>query len=129
MSEPGTPWERLGGDVEAMRAAAEQVVQTGQAALDLASAELRLARSSTGPLLARVGLLLLLGLGAWLLLLAVAAAGLYRLSGSWLLSFSVLLLLTLAGCAVLLIGIRSCLCDLSMPRTRQALRQFTARQP
>lgn len=129
MSAPGTAWSRLGGDVEAMKAVAEQALESGQAALDVAGAELRLARSSTGPLLIRAALLLLLGLGAWLLLLALAAAGLYRLSGSWWLSFSALLLLTLAGCAALLVGIRRCLRDLSLPRTRRALRQFRGSQP
>jgi len=109
------------GTLAAARLALEQAVRVAEAALAVLRAELRLARSSALLLVALAAVLLVLGLGAWFALNAALAAGIYELTGHIVLGIGAAALANIAGIAAVLVAMRRCWRDLSLPRTRRLL--------
>jgi hypothetical protein len=103
------------------RAALDQAVRVAEAALALLRAELRLARSSALMLIWLGFALVFLGVGAWLATSAAMAAGIYELTGNIFYGIGSVALANLIGVAIVLLAMRGCWRDLSLPRTRRAI--------
>lgn len=105
-------------------AALEQSIRVAEAALALLLAELRLARSSAVTLVWLTLLLIFLGVGAWLATSAAIAAGLYELTGNLFYGIGGVALMNVAGIAWVLLTMRRCWNDLTMPRTRRLIEEM-----
>ncbi len=101
--------------------ALEQCMRVAEAALGLLRAELRLARGSALALVWLAFALVFLGVGAWLATSAAIAAGVYELTGNLFYGIGAVALANLVGVALVLLAMRRCWRDLSMPRTRRLL--------
>ena len=116
-------------DIAAARVTFERAVAAIQAAWALLCAELRLARSSAIALAAFALLLVFLGVGAWLATSAAIAAGIYELSGNIFYGIAAVALGNIVGAALVLLAIRRCWRDMSLPRTRRAIGAMTRSKP
>lgn len=96
-------------------------IQTVLASLALVRAEFNLARNSALFLLAMCCVLVVLGVGTWLGLLALLAAGVARLSGSWFIGIASVVLVNSLGGVWVFFMIRRAFRDMSMPRTRRLI--------
>ncbi len=96
-------------------------VATAAASFALVRAEFHLARNSALFLLAMSGVLIVLAVGTWLGLLALVAAGIARLAGSWIVGIGAVVLLNSAGGVWVFAMARRAFRDMSMPRTRRML--------
>jgi hypothetical protein len=119
----------LGADFAAARDAVEQAVRAAGAALALLRAELRLARSSALMLVWLGFALVFLGVGAWLAASAAIASGIYQLTGNIFYGIGCVALANLAGAGGVLLMMRSCWRDLSLPRTRRVLHRAGVAAP
>lgn len=102
---------------ELFSAAAETLI----ASLALVRAEFHLARNSALFLFAYSCVLIVMGVGTWLGLLALIAAGVARISGSWFIGIGVVVVVNTAGCIWMFFMIRRSFRDMSMPRTRRLI--------
>ncbi|GAA0718566.1 hypothetical protein [Dokdonella soli] len=105
-------------------AALVQAMHVAEAAWALLRAELRLARSSALVLVGLAFVLVLLGVGTWLATNAAIAAGIYELTGHMFYGIGGIALANLLGVGIVLIAMRGCWRDLSLPRTRRVLGQI-----
>lgn len=101
-----------------------EAVRVAEAALALLRAELRLARSSALALVWLAFVLVFLGVGAWLATSAAIAAGIYELTGNLFYGIGSVALANLVGIAMVLLAMRRCWRDLTLPRTRRVLGQL-----
>lgn len=108
-------------DIAAARLTFEHAIAAVEAAWALLCAELQLARSSAIALAGFALLLVFLGVGAWLATSAAIAAGVYELTGNLFYGIAVVALGNLIGAAFVLLAIRNCWRDMSLPRTRRAI--------
>lgn len=104
------------------RTAMEQAVRVAEAALSLLRAELRLARSSAIALVWLAFALIFFGVGAWLATSAAIAAGIYQLTGNVFYGIGSVALANVIAVAVVLLAMRGCWRDVTLPRSR---RMFT----
>ncbi len=109
------------GPIEHVREALHAAVHVAEASLGLLRAELRLARSSAISLIGLAFVLIFLGVGAWLAASAAIAVGIQHLTGNLFLGIGAVALANLAGIAVVLLMMRRCWRDLSLPRTRRLI--------
>lgn len=116
--DPDRPGESL---IESAREALRGAMQVADAALALLRAELRLARSSALSLIWLGFALIFFGAGAWLAISAVIATAIYQLTGNPLIGVGTVALANLAGVAWVILSMRRCWRDLSLPRTRALL--------
>lgn len=91
------------------------------ASFALVRAEFHLARNSALFLLAMSCVLVVLAVGTWLGLLALVAAGVARLAGSWFVGIAIVVLLNSAGGVWVFQMIRRAFRDMGMPRTRRMI--------
>ena len=110
----------------AARAALDQAMRVAEAALALLRAEFRLARSSAILMIWLGFALIFLGVGAWLGTSAAIAAGIYQLTGNVFYGVASVALANLAGIVWVLLVMRNCWRDLTLPRTRRALGEIGA---
>ena len=96
-------------------------VETFTASLSLVRAEFHLARNSALFLFAMSCVLIVLGVGTWLGLLALLAAGVARLAGSWSIGIATVVLVNSIGGVWVFFMIRRSFRDMSMPRTRRLI--------
>ena len=92
-----------------------------QSSLALLRAEMQLARSSASLLLILVAVFAVLGIGAWLSLLALVAAGVNELVDNWFIGVGSVVVLNALGMLWVGLAMRRCLRDMAMPRTRRML--------
>jgi hypothetical protein len=104
-----------------LRVAGEEAMRVASAAFALLRAELRLARSSAFVLIWLSFALVFLGVGAWLATTAAIAAGIYQLTGNVFYGVGAVALANIVGVIVVLLMMRGCWRDLSLPRTRRVL--------
>jgi hypothetical protein len=104
-----------------LRVAGEEAMRVASAAFALLRAELRLARSSAFVLIWLSFALVFLGVGAWLATTAAIAAGIYQLTGNVFYGVGTVALANIVGVIVVLMMMRGCWRDLSLPRTRRVL--------
>ena len=107
-----------------LRAAGDQALRVATATLALLRAELRLARSSAFVLVWLSFALVFLGVGAWLATSAAIAAGIYQLTGNVFYGVGSVALANLFGLLIVLLAMRGCWRDLTLPRTRRVLADF-----
>jgi hypothetical protein len=110
----------------AARAALDQAMRVAEAALALLRAEFRLARSSAILMIWLGFALIFLGVGAWLGTSAAIAAGIYQLTGNVFYGVASVALANLAGIVWVLLVMRNCWRDLTLPRTRRVLGEIGA---
>jgi len=108
----------------ALRAAGDEAIRVARAAMALLRAELRLARSSAMVLVWLCFALVFLGVGAWLATSAAIAAGIYQLTGNVFYGIGSVALANIIGVVLVLLAMRGCWRDLSLPRTRQAIAEL-----
>lgn len=106
-----------------LRETFDAAVGAAEAGLGLLRAELRLARSSALSLIWLAFGLVFLGVGAWLATSAAIATGIYQLTGNPFIGIASVALANLAGIGWVLMSMRHCWRDLSLPRTRRMLDQ------
>jgi len=106
-----------------LRRTLDAAIDAAGAALALLRAEFRLARSSALALVWLGFALVFLGVGAWLATSAAIAAGIYQLTGNLFVGIGSVALANGAGIAWVLLAMRRCWRDLSLPRTRRMLDQ------
>ncbi|MFZ2237675.1 MAG: hypothetical protein WBP11_08040 [Dokdonella sp.] len=94
-------------------------LETVAASFALVRAEFHLARNSALFLLTMSCVLIVLAVGTWLGLLALVAAGVARLAGSWFVGIGTVVLLNSAGGVWVFVMIRRAFRDMGMPRTRR----------
>lgn len=99
----------------------DAAIGAAQAGLALVRAELRLARSSALNLVWLGFGLVFLGVGAWLATSAAIAAGIYQLTGNVFIGIAAVALANLGGIAWVLLAMRHCWRDLTLPRTRRMI--------
>ena len=114
---------RAAGDgvVDQARELFHAAMEIVTASLALVRAEFHLARNSALFLLAMSGVLIVLAVGTWLGLLALVAAGVARLAGSWFVGIGIVVLLNSAGGVWVFQMIRRAFRDMGMPRTRRMI--------
>ena len=95
--------------------------ETFVASLALVRAEFHLARNSALFLFAMSCVLIVLGVGTWLGLLALLIAGVARVSGSWSIGIGSVVLINSIGGVWVFTLIRRSFRDMSMPRTRRLI--------
>ncbi len=124
MSEPvGEPTERSAPSheeslLDSLSGALQSSLQVAKAALTLLRCELRLARTSAMSIVWLAFAFIILGAGAWLSTIAAIAAGVYQLSGNFFIGVGVVALINLAGIGWVVLMMRRCWRDLSLPQTR-----------
>ena len=112
---------RDGGILDQVRELFSAAAETFIASLALVRAEFHLARNSALFLFAMCCVLIVLGVGTWLGILALLAAGVSRLANSWFIGIgSVVVANSLGGVWVFFL-IRRSFRDMSMPRTRRLI--------
>ena len=119
--EEPAPVASPGGPFDAVREALHGALHVAEASFALMRAELRLARSSALSLVWLSFLLIFLGVGAWLATSAALAVGIHQLTGNLFLGIGAVALANLCGIAAVLIIMRRCWRDLSLPRTRDLI--------
>ncbi len=92
--------------------------QVAQASLTLLRSELRLARSSALTLIWLAFAFIILGAGIWLTTIAAIVTGIYQLSGNIFLGVAIVALANLVGLVWVILVMRRCWRDLSLPQTR-----------
>jgi hypothetical protein len=107
--------------IASAREALRGAMQVAEAALALLRAELRLARSSALSLVWLGFALIFFGASAWLAISAAIATAIYQLTGNPLLGAGAVALANLAAVAWVVLAMRRCWRDLSLPRTRALL--------
>jgi hypothetical protein len=112
---PTTPPEPL---IERVREALVSALEVAEASFALLRAELRLARNSALALVWLTLALIFFGVGAWLALSALIATALAKATGSWLLGVGGVTAGNLLGAGWVMLSMRRCWRDLSLPRTR-----------
>lgn len=112
-----------------LRVAGEQAMRVASAAFALLRAELRLARSSALVLIWLSFALVFLGVGAWLATTAAIAAGIYQLTGNVFYGVGSVALANIIGVIIVLLAMRGCWRDLSLPRTRRVLADLREPSP
>jgi len=112
-----------------LRVAGEQAMRVASAAFALLRAELRLARSSAFVLIWLSFALVFLGVGAWLATTAAIAAGIYQLTGNVFYGVGAVALANIIGVIIVLLAMRGCWRDLSLPRTRRVLADLREPSP
>jgi hypothetical protein len=120
-SETAKPATSTPGTFDAAREALQGALHVAEAALALLRAELRLARSSALRIVWLGFLLIFLGVGAWLATSAAIAAGIYQLTDNVFFGIGAVALANLLGIIYVLLMIRRCWGDLSLPRTRELI--------
>jgi hypothetical protein len=95
--------------IERTRDALISALEVAEASFALLRAELRLARNSA---------LIFFGAGAWLALSALIATAIAKASGSWLIGVGGVAAINVIGVAWVMLSMRRCWRDLSLPRTR-----------
>lgn len=111
----------MDGMVDQARALFDAAVDAFRSSLVLLHAEWRLAKSSASLLLMLAIALIVLAIGTWLALLALIAAGVHELVGNWFIGVGSVVLVNAIGVAWVVIAMRRCLRDMTMPRTRRML--------
>ena len=106
------------GPFEAAREALHGALHVAEASFALLRAELRLARSSALSLVWLSFGLIFLGVGAWLATSAALAVGIHQLTGNLFLGIGAVALANIGGIVAVLLVMRRCWRDLSLPRTR-----------
>jgi hypothetical protein len=128
-----TPKRAQGEDAQdpltILRVAGEEAMRVASAAFALLRAELRLARSSAFVLIWLSFALVFLGVGAWLATTAAIAAGIYQLTGNVFYGVGAVALANIIGVIVVLLAMRGCWRDLSLPRTRRVLADLREPSP
>ena len=104
-------------------------MRVASAAFALLRAELRLARSSAFVLIWLSFALVFLGVGAWLATTAAIAAGIYQLTGNVFYGVGSVALANIIGVIIVLLAMRGCWRDLSLPRTRRVLADLREPSP
>ncbi len=115
---------RIGGGDDVFDQARElfhAAMEIVTASFALVRAEFHLARNSALFLLAMSCVLVVLGVGTWLGLLALLAAGVARLAGSWSVGIASVVLINSIGGVWVFFMIRRAFRDMSMPRTRRMI--------
>lgn len=107
--------------IAAVQSAVGQAAHVAEAALGLLRAELRLARSSALALIWLSFALVFFGVGAWLATSAAIAAGVYQLTGNVFYGIGSVAAANLIAVGAVLLAMRGCWRDVSLPRTRRAL--------
>lgn len=110
----------------AARSALDQALRVAEAAFALLRAEFRLARSSAMLMVWLVFALIFLGVGAWLATSAAIAAGIYQLTGNAFYGIGSVALANMIGVAWVLLVMRNCWRDLTLPRTRRVLGEISS---
>ena len=110
------------------RAALDQGLRVAEAALALLRTEFLLARSSAMLMIWLSFALIFLGVGAWLATSAAIAAGIYQLTGNVFYGIGSVALANMIGIAWVLLVMRSCWRDLTLPRTRRVLGEISSTQ-
>lgn len=109
------------GMLDQARALFDAALDAFQSSLTLLRAELKLAKSSASLLLMLAAVLAVLAIGAWLALLALIAAGVHELVDNWFIGVGSVVVLNALGIVWVVIAMRRCLRDMTMPRTRHML--------
>ena len=112
---PSSPRDAFREARHALRRAAKLI----EASMTLLRAELKLARSSAMLLAGLAVALLFLAMGAWLAVNAAIAAAVYELSGNVFYGVAVAFLVNITGMIAVVLIMRRCARDVSMPRTRR----------
>ncbi|MEP6881186.1 MAG: hypothetical protein ABI866_04290 [Dokdonella sp.] len=124
MSEPvGEPTESSAPSheeslLDSLSGALQGSLQVAKAAFALLRSELRLARTSAMAIIWLSFAFIILGAGAWLSTIAAIAAGIYQLSGNFFIGVAVVALINLAGIGWVVLMMRRCWRDVSLPQTR-----------
>lgn len=126
---PARPADEAQDPLTILRVAGEEAMRVANAAFALLRAELRLARSSAFVLIWLSFALVFLGVGAWLATSAAIAAGIYQLTGNVFYGIGSVALANILGVLVVLVLMRGCWRDLSLPRTRKVLADFREPSP
>ena len=132
MSEPvGEPIESSAPPPEeslldSLSDAVQGSVEVAKAGFTLLRSELVLARSSAMAIVWLAFAFIILGAGAWLASIAAIAAGIYQLSGNFFIGVGVVALINLAGIGWVVLMMKRCWRDLSLPQTRAL---FAAAKP
>lgn len=104
--------------LDSLRDALRGALQVAEASFALLRSELRLARSSAMAIIWLAFAFIILGAGAWLSTIAAIAAGIYQLSGNFFIGVAVVAVINLAGIGWVVVMMRRCWRDLSLPQTR-----------
>jgi hypothetical protein len=104
--------------IERTRDALISALEVAEASFALLRAELRLARNSALALVWLAFALIFFGAGAWLALSALIATAIAKASGSWLIGVGGVAAINVIGVAWVMLSMRRCWRDLSLPRTR-----------
>ena len=107
-----------------LKVAGDQAIHVVTTTFALLRVELRLARSSAFVLIWLSFALVFLGVGAWLGTSAAIAAGIYQLTGNVFYGVGAVALANIIGVVVVLLSMRGCWRDLSLPRTRRVLTEL-----
>jgi len=121
---PSQTAEQPDDAITLLRTAGDQALRVAAATLALLRVELRLARSSAFVLIWLSFALVFLGVGAWLATSAAIAAGIYQLTGNVFYGVASVALANIVGMLAVLLAMRGCWKDLSLPRTRRVLADF-----
>ena len=121
--------DSVAADFAAARITFERAIAAIEAAWALLCAELRLARSSAIALAGFAMLLVFLGVGAWLATSAAIAAGIYELAGNIFYGIAAVAIGNIVGAVFVLMAIRRCWRDVSLPRTRRAIGNIARSKP
>lgn len=113
--------DSVSADIAAARITFERAIAAIEAAWALLCAELQLARSSAIAIAGFAMLLVFFGVGAWLATSGAIAAGIYELTGNVFYGIAVVAIANIVGAALMLLAIRRCWRDVSLPRTRRAI--------
>lgn len=114
-STPSSPKESL---LDSLSDALRSSIDVAKASFALLRSELRLARNSALAIVWLGFAFIILGAGAWLATIAAIAAGIYQLSGNFFVGVAVVAMINLAGIGWVLMMMRRCWRDLSLPQTR-----------
>ena len=104
--------------LDSLRDALHGALKVAEASFALLRSELRLARSSAMTLIWLAFAFIILGAGAWLSTIAAVATGIYQVSGNFFLGIAVVAVINLAGIVWVVLIMRRCWRDLSLPQTR-----------
>lgn len=104
--------------VDIARDAFAAAMQVAEASLALLRAELQLAKRSAGMIVGLAFALIFLGATAWLAVAAAIAVGVYQLSGNLFFGIASVAAINIFGALWVIVGMRRCWRDLTLPRTR-----------
>jgi hypothetical protein len=115
--------------IDVVKHALDKSLELAGATMTLLRAELRLARSSALVLVGLSFALVFLGVGAWLATSAAIAAGIYQLTGNVFYGVGAVALANIVGLVLVLLAMRGCWRDLSLPRTRRVIADLRGPSP